>query len=150
MTKTEILGALDAIIDEAQVGILATTDTDGRPAMRWMTPTQVRGRQGYLYSVTSPGFRKIRHIEAQPGVEWMFQTPDLNRIVTVKGQISIVDNPQLKSEVLESIGRRLEVFWRVNDKSEFVVLETMIEQVSVFDTMKHRRESALMGKEDRT
>ena len=150
MTKTEILGALDAIIDEAQVGILATTDPDGRPAMRWMTPAQVRGRQGYLYAVTSPGFRKVRHIEAHPGVEWMFQTPDLNRIVTVKGQISVIDNPQMKSEVLESIGRRLEVFWRVNDKTDIVVLETMIEQVSIFDTMKHRRDSALLGKEDRT
>ncbi len=150
MTKTEILGALDAIIDEAQVGILATTDPDGRPAMRWMTPAQVRGRQGYLYAVTSPGFRKVRHIEGHSGVEWMFQTPDLNRIVNVKGQISVVDNPQMKSEVLESIGRRLEVFWRVNDKTDIVVLETMIEQVSVFDTMKHRRESALLDKEDRT
>jgi general stress protein 26 len=149
MTKTEILGALDEIIDHAQVGVLATTDQDGRPSMRWMTPAQVRGRQGYLYAVTSPGFRKIRHIESQPGVEWMFQTPDLNRIVTVRGRISILDNPQLKSEVLESIGRRLEVFWRVNDKTEFVVLETAIEQVSIFDTMKRHRESALMGKEDR-
>ncbi len=149
MTKIEILGALDAIINDAQVGILATTDPDGRPAMRWMTPTQVRGRRGHLYAVTSPGFRKIRHIEAHPGVEWMFQTRDLNRIVTVKGAASIVDNPQLKSEVLESIGPRLEVFWRVNDKTDFVVLETVIEQVSVFDTMKHRRDSVLLDREDR-
>jgi pyridoxamine 5'-phosphate oxidase len=148
MDKTELMGALDAIIDEAQVGILATTDPDGAPAMRWMTPTQVRGRQGYLYALTSPDFRKIRHLEKNPAVEWMFQTTDLNRIVTVKGQISIVDNPQLKSEVQESIGRRLEIFWRVNKKTDFVVLETRMEQISLFQPMKQRRETVRLGKDD--
>ena len=147
MDKTELMGALDAIIDEAQVGILATTDADGAPAMRWMTPTQVRGRRGFLYAVTSPDFRKIRHLEKNPSVEWMFQTTDLNRIITVKGQISVVDNPQLKSEVQESIGRRLEIFWRVNRKTDFVVLETRIEQISLFLPMRQRRETARLGED---
>lgn len=149
MTKTEILGALDAIIDDAQVGVLATTDPEGRPAMRWMTPTTVRGRPGYLYSVTSPQFRKIRHLADSPNVEWMFQTPELNRIVTVRGRMSVIDNPQLKSEVLESLGRRLEVFWRVNEKTDFIVLETVVDQISVFHPMKHARDSVPIGEEDR-
>jgi len=149
MTKKEIVGALDAIIDEAQVGALATIDPEGRPAMRWMTPTTVRGRPGYLYSVTSPQFRKIRHLAASPHVEWMFQTPELNRIVTVRGRMSVIDNPQLKSEVLESIGRRLEVFWRVNEKTDFIVLETVVDQISVFHPMKHSRDSVSIGEEDR-
>jgi hypothetical protein len=82
-------------------------------------------------------------------VEWLFQTAELNRIVTVQGQMSVIDNPQLKSEVLESIGRRLEVFWRVNEKTDFIVLETAIERISVFQPMKHVRETALIGEEDR-
>ena len=147
MEKTELLGALDSIIDDAQVGILATVDEHGSPAMRWMTPTQVRGRQGFLYAVTSPEFRKIRHLEKNPSVEWIFQTTDLNRIVTVKGTISVVDNPQLKSEVQESIGRRLEVFWRVNKQAEFIVLETTIDQISLFQPMKHRRDTVRLGKD---
>lgn len=150
MTKKEFLGTLDAIIEAAQVGILATTDPDGHPSMRWMTPVTVRGRPGYLYAVTSPRFRKIRHLASHPQVEWMFQTPELNRIVTVRGRISTIDNPQLKSEVLESIGRRLEVFWRVNEKTEFVVLETAIDEISVFHPMKHAREGATFGGEDRS
>ena len=149
MTKTDILGAVDAIIEEAQVGVLATVGPDGRPAMRWMTPTTVRGRPGYLYALTSPLFRKMRHLENQDAVEWMFQTPELNRIVSVRGRISVIDNPQLKSEVLESIGRRLEVFWRVNDKMEFIVLETAIEEVSVFQPMKQTRDSVVLDEEDR-
>ena len=149
MTTKETLGALDAIIDEAQVGILATTDPDGRPAMRWMTPTTVRGRPGYLYAVTSPQFRKVRHLASHPEVEWMFQTPELNRIVTVSGRMGVIDNPQLKSEVLESIGRRLEVFWRVNEKTDFIVLETSIDRISVFRPMKHSRDTVPIGEEDR-
>ncbi len=149
MTKTDILGAVDAIIEEAQVGVLATVDSDGRPAMRWMTPTTVRGRPGYLYALTSPQFRKMRHLEERDSVEWMFQTPELNRIVTIRGRATVIDNPQLKSEVLESIGRRLEVFWRVNDKMEFIVLETAIDQVSVFQPMKQMRDSVALGEEDR-
>jgi pyridoxamine 5'-phosphate oxidase len=139
------MGVLDAIIDEVQVGVLATVDPEGRPAMRWMTPTQVRGRQGYLYALTSPNFRKTQHIANQSRVEWMFQTPDLNRIVTVIGEISMVDNPQLKSEVLEAIGRRLEVFWRVNRQQDFIVLETRIDEIKLFKPMKQERHGAKLG-----
>jgi pyridoxamine 5'-phosphate oxidase len=149
MTKTDVLGEVDAIIEAAQVGVLATVDPDGRPALRWMTPTTVRGRPGYLYALTSPQFRKMRHLEEHEDVEWMFQTPELNRIVTVRGRIAAIDNPQLKSEVLESIGRRMEVFWRVNDSTDFIVLETAIDQVSVFQPMKQTRESVQLGEEDR-
>ena len=145
MNKTELMSALDAIIDEVEVGVLATVDPDGRPAMRWMTPTQVKGRQGSLYAVTSPDFRKIRHLASQKSVEWMFQTPELNRIVTATGEISIVDNPQLKSEVIEAIGRRLEVFWRVNRKQEFIVLETRIDEIKLFRPMKRERHGAKLG-----
>jgi len=149
MTKTEIVGALDDVIDTAQVAVLATIDPEGRPAMRWMTPATVRGRPGYLYAVTSPQFRKVRHLQSCPAVEWLFQTPELNRIVTVQGRMSIIDNPQLKSEVLESIGRRLEVFWRVNEKTDFIVLETAIDRISVFHPMKQVRDTVLLGEEDR-
>ena len=145
MNKTELTGALDAIIDEVEVGVLATISPDGRPAMRWMTPTQIKGRQGFLYAVTSPNFRKTRHLASQNSVEWMFQTPELNKIVTVTGEISIVDNPQLKSEVLEAIGRRLEVFWRVNRKQEFIVLETRIDQIKLFRPMKQERHGTRLG-----
>jgi len=135
----------DPLLDEFT--IVLTRRPDGRPATRWMTPTQVRGRQGYLHAVTSPNFRKVQHIANEKRVEWMFQTPDLNRIVTVKGEISMVDNPQLKSEVLEAIGRRLEVFWRVNRQQEFLVLETRIEEIKLFRPMKQERHGVQLGGE---
>jgi pyridoxamine 5'-phosphate oxidase len=149
MLKAEILVALDEIIDVAQVGVLATVDPEGRPAMRWMTPATVRGRPGYLYAVCSPRSRKVLHLQSCRAVEWLFQTPDLNRIVTIQGQMSVIDNPQLKGEVIESLGPRLEVFWRVNEMADFVVLETVVEQISVFEPIKQVHDSVHVGEEDR-
>jgi len=150
MTKTEIVAALDEIIDAAQVAVLATIDPEGRPAMRWMTPAMVRGRPGYLYAVSSVECRKVHHLQSCPAVEWLFQTPELNRIVAVQGRMSVIDNPQLKSEVLESIGPRLEVFWRTNEKkTDFIVLETVIDQISLYQPMKPLQDTVLFGEEDR-
>jgi hypothetical protein len=43
----------------------------------------------------------------------------------------------MKAEVMEGIGRRLNVFWRVNkDPSKLVVLETVIEEAEYFEPMK--------------
>jgi pyridoxamine 5'-phosphate oxidase len=149
MTKAEIIAALDAIIDAAQVGVLATVSPEGWPATRWMTVAAVRGRPGYLYSVSAPDARKVRHIQTNPVVEWTFQSPELNLIVTVTGRMSAIDNPQLKSEVLEAIGPRLEVFWRVQETMEFIVVETAIDEISVFEPMKQRHETTTLGEEDR-
>lgn len=150
MTKAEIVAALDEIIDTAQVAVLATVGPEGSPAMRWMTPAMVRGRPGYLYAVSSVDCRKVRHLQSCPAVEWLFQTPELNRVVTVQGRMSVIDNPQLKSEVLESIGPRLEVFWRTNEKTtDFIVLETAIDQISVTQPMKQLQDTVLFGEEDR-
>jgi hypothetical protein len=54
--------------------------------------------------------------------------------------VNVVDNPSLKSEVLESIGKRLEVFWRVNRKTEFLVLETVITEATFFRPLERKKE----------
>ncbi len=38
MTKNEIMTEFDIILEEAKTAVLATTDSDGLPHMRWMTP----------------------------------------------------------------------------------------------------------------
>jgi general stress protein 26 len=91
MTKQEILNTLEMILNEAHTAVLATTDQEGRPHIRWMTPALLRGRSGAVYAVTSPRFGKVVQLEAHPEVEWMFQTPILDTIVTVRGRINIVD-----------------------------------------------------------
>ena len=141
MDKKEILNILESLVDESQVAILSTVDAEGKPAMRWMTPATIKGRPASLFAVTSPNFRKISHLEKNPEVEWMIQTRDLNRILNVRGRITPVDNPSLKSEVLEGIGKRLEIFWRVNKKTDFLVLETLITEITFFRPLEQKRET---------
>ena len=137
MTQAELLQKVDEILEDAKAGVLTTVDEDGRPHVRWMTPTMLRGRQGALFAVTSPRSAKAAQLEKNPCVEWMIQSRSLNEVVNVRGRVNIVDNPALKKEVIEAVGNRLTVFWKVNPgQMEFVVLETIIEEATFFSPMR--------------
>ena len=142
MDTAEITQKIGAIIEEAKTAVLTTVDEHGRPHARWMTPTLLRGRPGALFAVTSPLFVKVLQLGAHPEVEWLLQTPALTEIVSITGRVNILDNPALKCEVTDAIGRRLTVFWRVNvETTDFVVLETVIEEATYFRPMKGMRET---------
>ncbi len=141
MTKQEILNTLEMILNEAHTAVLATTDQEGRPHIRWMTPALLRGRSGAVYAVTSPRFGKVVQLEAHPEAEWMFQTPILDTIVTVRGRINIVDNPSILSEVLETLGPFMRSFWKLKgDERDLVVLETIIDGAIYYKPMKGVKE----------
>jgi len=136
MTKTGLLAELDIILDEPKTAILATSDENGQPRMRWMTPTILKDRSEVLYAVTAQGFEKAKHLEKNPNVEWMVQPPSLETIITLRGKLNVVDNASLKSEVLEAIGKRLTAFWKLNEnQANMVVLETVIEEAVLYKPM---------------
>ena len=142
MTVNELIAEVDAIIDETRVAVLATADAEGHPHVRWMTPVLLAGRPGALYAVTASHFRKVAHIRAHAEVEWMFQTKALDRIVLLRGRVNRLDNPAIRSEVLEVLGPRLRTFWKVNpDTAGLVVLETIVEEGVRFLPMKGVRET---------
>jgi pyridoxamine 5'-phosphate oxidase len=142
MDKKAFLAMVSSLIDEAKTAVLATVDGEGAPHLRWMTPTILKDRPGAVYAVTSPEYAKSAHIAENPRVQWMFQTRLLDRVATVTGLVNMVENSAMKAEVLEAIGRRLTVFWRVNtDASKLVVLETVIQSGTYFEPMKAKRES---------
>jgi pyridoxamine 5'-phosphate oxidase len=67
----------------------------------------------------------------------MIQSRSLNQVITLNGKTNILDNPSIKSEILESVGDRLTMFWKLNeDLMEFVVLETVIEEAEYYQPMK--------------
>jgi pyridoxamine 5'-phosphate oxidase len=71
----------------------------------------------------------------------MFQTRALDRIVTVNGKINIVENPSIRTEVLEAVGDKLTVFWKIHEQEwEVAVLETVIENATFYLPMKSRKE----------
>ncbi|MCK4514637.1 MAG: pyridoxamine 5'-phosphate oxidase family protein [Spirochaetaceae bacterium] len=144
-----MLNAMERVLEVSRIAILATVDADGRPRVRWMTPAVVRGRDGFLYAVTSPDFHKVAEAEGNPAVEWLIQTKSLDEILTVRGWMSVVDDAAAKAEVLEAIGGNLGVFWKMNpDESKLVVLETEIDEIVQLKPMTGERTVARIGGSD--
>lgn len=141
MTTHEMMNKIDAVLRETKAAVLTTVDAAGNPHARWMTPAVVAEMPGVLLAVTGPDFKKILQLDNNNRVEWLIQTKALDQIINVRGGINIIDNPSMKAQIMESVGRHLNIFWRVNpDTSEFVVLETVIEEAAWYQPMKNRRE----------
>lgn len=127
MTKEELLKKFRLVLEESPQAILATVTEEGYPAMRYMTPAMVKGRDDALYAVTAASFPKVRDLATHPQVSWMLTSPKTREIFSFRGKITLVEDPRFKSELLEEIGRGLETFWRLNsDPSDLVVLETRL------------------------
>ena len=137
MESKEMLNLLERILERSYVAVMSTVDEAGTPRSRWMTPTTVRGREGFLYTVTAPHFDKVEQLKKNSVVSWLLQSKALDEVLEVTGKAQIIDNPALKSEVLEAIGGHLTTFWRVNpDETELVVVETVIEEMTYQEPMK--------------
>jgi len=141
MTQHEVMSKLSDIIDETKTGVLATVDSENNAHIRWMTPTVLKDREATVFAVTCPDFRKATHLKTNPNVDWMFQSRSLDKVIHIRGVVNVVDNPSLKNEVLEVLAPRLDVFWRANcESSEFVVLETVIEEALYYEPLSNTRE----------
>jgi pyridoxamine 5'-phosphate oxidase len=140
MDTHDLMNRVAAILDAHKTGILATTDEEGRPRVRWLTPGMLRDRFGAIYALSAPRFAKVAQLRAHPEVEWMFQNPALSEIVTVRGKMNVVDNPSLRAEALEQIGPRLHVFWKLaRDERDLAVLETIVEEATHYLPMEGRK-----------
>jgi general stress protein 26 len=148
MDKTSMMDKLAALIEDSRAGVLATVDSSGLPRMRWMTPAILKDRPNELFCVTCPGSSKTEELGHQPRVQWMIQNRAMTQVVTVCGTVNIVDDPAIKTEIMEAIGRRLDVFWRANcDRQEFVVLETVISEATYLKPMQGARETVMFQRE---
>lgn len=140
MDKNALNEKLRQLLEEEPNAILATLGSDGWPVQRWMTPTVLQGQAGSLYAVTASSFPKIHQIESQNKVSWLFTSPRSREVLSVRGRITIIDNPRFKAEILEELGRKLGVFWKLNDDpSNLVVLETAIVSAEHFDPRSGRK-----------
>ncbi len=141
MDSREVMNRVGAIIEAHGTGLLATVDQEGNPHLRWLTPTMLRERPGAIYAITAPSFSKVIQIRTHPRVEWMFQTPTLDEVVSIRGAINVVENPSLRAEVLEVLGPRLRTFWKLaRDARDLVVLETVVEEATRFLPMVGRKD----------
>ncbi len=141
MTIQEMMRKIEAVLEDSKAGVLASVDADGQPHVRWMTPVVLPQWPHSLFAVTSPRFPKVIQLNANKQVEWMIQTRSLDQVINVRGQLNVLDNPSLKAQVMEAIGRKLTVFWNINKAdTDFVILETVIDEACWSSPMKGQKQ----------
>lgn len=142
MTPHEIITKLEAMIEDAKTAVLVTTDEQGCPYMRWMTPVLLKGRADSIFTFSRPNARKVSHIKSSPEVEWMFQDRGLAEIINLRGTVTLLDQPGLKAEILENAGSRMTAFWKIDvENTDFMILETTIKEADYYQPMKPYRET---------
>lgn len=148
MQKSEILDLVERLLEDAKTAVLATTDGNGSPRMRWMTPGLLKTRPGRIFAVTTPSAAKLLNLEKIPRVQWMFQDRALTKIVYVNGMMAGIQSPALKKEIIEELGSELTMFWKINrEKTDFVVLETAPVDAEYFRPMLGKRERVVFHEE---
>ena len=85
MDSREVMNRVGAIIEAHGTGLLATVDEEGNPHLRWLTPTLLRDRPGRDLRLTAPRLSKVVQVRAHAQVEWMFQTPTLDEVISIRG-----------------------------------------------------------------
>ena len=142
MDQHEMLTKIEALIEQSKVGLLATTDPQGKPRVRWMTPTVIPNRGASIYAFTAADAMKIKDIEHQSEVKWLIQTHDLTEVVSARGDTYILDNPALKTEILEILIPHTTRLWTVDlSSTESVILETVIQEATYYRPQENFEET---------
>lgn len=127
MNCTELMNKVADILEDFPAGVLATTDVEDRPHMRWMVPALLPGNRKQVYAVSTVRFKEALENYYKPNVEWMVYSRHQGVVINLRGIIRVIDLPSIKMEVMEVIGKKLQTFWVSHlDQSEFVVLETEV------------------------
>lgn len=148
MNANQLMTRAETLIEAAKTAVLATVDGEGRPHMRWMSPAFLPKVPGSLFAITTPTSAKALQARENQHVEWMIQDPSLREVIQLRGIMSSVDNPALKSAVQETLGPRLATFWKIHDSdTEYTVLETVLVDGSYFASMDGTVEHVEIRKE---
>ena len=150
MTQHKLLNKFNEILDEAGTAVLATEDSEGNARMRWMTPVILPHQPGTIFCIAAKSSAKVEQLTWNRNVQWMIQRRDLSEIINVQGFADIVDNPALKTELIDILGPRLGVFWKANaEPEEFIVLETVIHEATYFKPLNGKKETVRFTQEVR-
>ena len=142
MDQHQMLTKIEAIIEQSKVGLLATTDPQGKPRVRWMTPTVIPNRGPSIFAFSPAQAMKIQDIEHQPEVKWLIQTHDLTEVISVRGDTYILDNPALKTEILEILIPHTTRLWTIDlSSTECVILETVIREATYYRPQQNIEET---------
>jgi pyridoxamine 5'-phosphate oxidase len=143
------MNLIDALIEDAGAAVLATVDDRGIPRLRWITPGTHPDHPGSIFMVTARQFAKIAQVLKKPEVSILLQTRSLDKVLNLEGKIEVLENPSIRSEMLERIGRRLNAFWKLDvPDRDLVVIEFAISSAILYLPQKGSREIITLGVEE--
>ena len=133
MDDKEIIRRAISIVTETRAGLLATVGLDGAPNLRWMATHSLMGSLDTLYTITAPASNKVREIEKNPAVTWLFTRVNFNEILKLHGVASLEDEPLLKSQIWDIVGRKTWRYFTINrENPEFLVLVTKVRSIEYY------------------
>ena len=140
MDRQQILELIYSSIEDSKTAVLAVCNIEGDPTMRWMTPACLKDRPGSLFMASDAKFAKVNFIRNHPSAELMVQSRSLDRVINIRGGITVLDNVSIRLEVLECVGSRLHAFWKASgNESDMVVLEFAMVDATVYLPMTGER-----------
>lgn len=141
MTVNRLTTLLSEIIDDAKTAVLATVDEKNTPKVRWITPALLTGYPATLFIISAGQFAKVAQARKNPHASIMLQTRSLDKVLTCEGTLSVLENPSIRAELLETIGKRLRAFWKTGSEDrELVALEFSITKAVFYLPLKGTKE----------
>jgi general stress protein 26 len=126
----DVMGLINEMVNGQYPGLLQTIGLDGFPKARWMSTLSAE-EFPLFYTLTSPESGKVKEIEANPRVTWMFFNQDLSLVIQMSGRARILrDTPTLKRIWRQAEDKSHAYFLKMYSPGlGFVVIETKIELV---------------------
>ena len=100
MGRDEIIAMTKELAQAERPFVLATTDQEGRPQMRWMGGCVIDDPLTFWMAAGAKS-RKMGQIRGNPAGQLMFQDEQYGRVATVTGECEIVEDIEAKRRLWE-------------------------------------------------
>lgn len=123
------------IVTAAPHAVLATTDAEGLPHVRWISSLVSFDGLQRLCCLTPRQSRKVEHLSIQPRVTWLFLDEPTGHTVTLRGEARIIGDTIAVQEIWDRMisgGRHCRwLAWASAAELPMAVLESDIHQVEL-------------------
>jgi general stress protein 26 len=109
----DIFAVVRHLVNGTHPGVLTTVDDCGQPHARWMASLSF-DEIPLIYTLTSAESRKVRHIESNPQVNWMFSNANLSLILNLEGSAMILRDTKTIKRVWDQIQNKEQAYFLKN------------------------------------
>jgi general stress protein 26 len=126
----ELTELAQRLVGGRPLGVLTTVDADGAPHARWMATLTIENFPR-LVTLTSATSAKVRHIRANPCVNWLFSTEDLTIVLNLAGRAQVHTDTVIVKRAWKAIHDKSHPYFlnSLQGRPTIAVIETLIERI---------------------